>query len=248
MSFTGIAYLCDGFELIFRKGIKRFCFVPILINILLYLLLGNIAIRAFSNLMGFASAGLPDWLGFLIVLAWLLFGVLALIIVGYSFTIVAMIIGSPFHGLLAEKVASELGYRNFEHAWSAKEILTMTTHALLREGKKLLYILPRAIGIFILTLILSPVPILNIFVPAITFLWAAWSMSVQFVDYPADNDGVAIPDMLTTMREKRTDCFWLGGGTVFLLSIPVLNIFVIPLAVAAATKFWLIELAPDTGT
>jgi len=117
-------------------------------------------------------------------------------------------------------------------------------HALIREGKKILYLAPRAIAVIIIVLLLNLTPIANILAPVVTFLWAGWSMAVHFIDYPADNDQINIPVMLTKMRSKRADCLGLGGATALLLSIPVINVIVVPAAVAAATKFWLIELSP----
>ena len=62
---SGIGYFGQGFDLITTKGLKRFVFIPLMINLVLfsvafYFLLGEIH-AGVDYLIGF----IPDWLGWL---------------------------------------------------------------------------------------------------------------------------------------------------------------------------------------
>ena len=63
--------------------------------------------------------------------------------------------------------------------------------ALFRELRKVLYYVPMAVGVLILTI----VPLFNAFAPLAWFLLGAWMMSLQFVDYPMDNHRLAFRDV-----------------------------------------------------
>lgn len=226
----------------FRKGIKRYFLGPLVINLLLYLLAGFYLIEQFSRLLDWGTNLVPEWLSFLVPVIWILFAALSLVAVGYSFAIVAMIIGAPFHGLLAEKVAVEMGYRNFDEPLTLKAVIRMTAHAFKRELIKLLYYLPRIALVVLVAFILSFVPILNILAPMLTFAWAAWSMAIQFIDYPADNDQIEFRPMLSMMKKQRRQCLVFGSAAALLISIPIINLIAIPATVAGATKLWLEEI------
>lgn len=236
---TSFACLREGFKLIFRRGIKRYSLGPLMFSLVLYGFLGAFLLQQFSIFLDWGVEMVPGWLQFLVPVAWLLFALFGLVLVGYSFAIVTMIICSPFHGLLAEKVAVHLGYRTFDEKLTTAVAMRIVKRALQREWTKLLYNFPRMLGILLLAIVLSFVPLVNLLVPVITFLWAAWSMAIQFIDYPADNDQVDFQPMLNAMRKKRSECLWFGGITTFLLSIPVINVIAVPAAVAGATKLWL---------
>ena len=144
---------------------------------------------------------------------------------------------------MAEKVAVELGYRNFDEPLTFKVLVRISVRALKRELTKLLYYLPRIVLIVLATFILSFIPILGILAPVLTFAWAAWSMAIQFIDYPADNDQISFRPMLSMMKEQRRQCLIFGSATTFLISIPIINLIAIPAAVAGATQLWLEEIA-----
>ena len=227
--------------MVFRKGIKRYTLGPIAINLMLYLFAGFYLVEQFSHLLDWGISLIPDWLSFLSPIAWLMFAVLSFLVAGYSFAMIAMIIGAPFHGLLAEKVAIELGYREFDEPITLQVLWRIAARSLKRELTKLLYYIPRIFAVVLATFALSFIPILNILAPAFTLGWAAWSMAIQVIDYPADNDQIEFRPMLAMMKKKRGACLIFGGSSSFLMSIPVINLIAIPAAVAGATKLWLEE-------
>ena len=240
---SSLQYLLRGFQLIFQPGIRFFALTPLAINLMLYALLINWLYTEFSVAVDWALAQIPSWLSFLVPLAWLLFGLAILILFGYSFALVAAIIASPFNGILAEKVAESTGKRRYDTAMNAQALWTLTRRSLWREVIKMGYFLPRIIGLLILGFILGLIPVIGFIASLIVFLWAAWSMCIQYVDYPADNDGIDFKNTLEKMKAQRAQSMVFGGLVTALLGLPLVNLLVMPAAVAGATLFWLEQLS-----
>jgi len=66
-------------------------------------------------------------------------------------------------------------------------------------------------------------------------------MAIQYIDYPADNHKLGWNEMLRWLREKRWQSMSFGGIVYLVLLIPVVNILMMPAAVAGATLFWVRE-------
>ena len=62
-----------------------------------------------------------------------------------------------------------------------------------------------------------------------------------YIDYPADNNKMSWQDMLAWLRQKRWQSLGFGGITYLALMIPVVNVLMMPAAVAGATLFWVRE-------
>jgi len=90
---------------------------------------------------------LPGWLSFLDFLLCPLFVVLLLLMVFFTFTLLANIIAAPFNGFLAEKVEVVVRGEDTFPPFSWNELLAMVPRTLKRELRKLSYFLPRAIGL-----------------------------------------------------------------------------------------------------
>ena len=63
----------------------------------------------------------------------------------------------------------------------------------------------------------------------------------QYIDYPADNHKLGWNEMLAWLRQKRWQSMSFGGSVYLVLLIPVVNILMMPAAVAGATLFWVRE-------
>ena len=62
-----------------------------------------------------------------------------------------------------------------------------------------------------------------------------------YIDYPADNHKLGWNEMLAWLREKRWQSMSFGGSVYLVLLIPLVNILMMPAAVAGATLFWVRE-------
>jgi CysZ protein len=234
---SGPQYLGEGLKLVLSPGLRLFVLLPLTINLILFVALVGFAVQQFGGWVDTFMPSLPDWLGFLEYLLWPLFVVLVLLMVFFSFTMLANIIAAPFNGFLAEKVEVVVRGEDPFPAFSWGELLAMVPRTLGREARKLLYFLPRAIGLLILTFI----PVVNLIAAPLWLLFGVWMMAIQYIDYPADNNKMSWPDMLAWLREKRWQSLGFGGITYAALLVPGLNILMMPAAVAGATLFWVRE-------
>ncbi|MVW76594.1 sulfate transporter CysZ [Pseudomonas xionganensis] len=236
---TGPQYLKEGLKLVLSPGLRLFVLLPLAINLILFVGLIYVAVQQFGGWVDGFMPSLPNWLSFLEYILWPLFVVLVLLMVFFTFTLLANIIAAPFNGFLAEKVEVVVRGEDPFPPFSWAELLAMVPRTLGRELRKLAYFLPRAIAL----LILSFIPVLNLIAAPLWLLFGIWMMAVQYIDYPADNNKMSWQDMLAWLREKRWQSLGFGGITYAALLVPGLNILMMPAAVAGATVFWVRERA-----
>ena len=163
--------------------------------------------------------------------------VLVALMVFFTFTMLANIIAAPFNGFLSEKVEAVVRGVDNSPPFSWGELIAMVPRTLAREMRKLGYFLPRAIAL----LILSFIPVLNLVAAPLWLIFGVWMMAIQYIDYPADNHKLGWNEMLAWLREKRWQSLSFGGIVYLVLLIPVVNILMMPAAVAGATLFWVRE-------
>ncbi|MFF7108681.1 sulfate transporter CysZ [Pseudomonas sichuanensis] len=234
---SGPQYLREGLKLILSPSLRLFVLLPLAVNLLLFGGLIWFAGHEFSLWVDALMPSLPDWLSFLSYILWPLFVALVLLMVFFTFTMLANVIAAPFNGFLAEKVEVVVrGQDNFP-AFSWGELIAMVPRTFGREMRKLGYFLPRAIGLFILSFI----PVVNVIAAPLWLVFGVWMMAIQYIDYPADNNKMSWQDMLAWLRQKRWQSLGFGGITYLALMIPVVNVVMMPAAVAGATLFWVRE-------
>ncbi|MGV5109095.1 sulfate transporter CysZ [Pseudomonas aeruginosa] len=236
-ALSGPQYLGEGLKLIMRPGLRLFVLIPLTLNLLVFALLIGFAMQQFSHWVDLLMPSLPDWLSFLQYIVWPLFVLLVLVIVFFTFTMVANIISAPFNGFLSEKVEVVVRGRDDFPPFNWAELLAMIPRTMGREMRKLAYFLPRALVL----LVLSFVPGVNLIATPLWILFGIWMMAVQYIDYPADNHKLDWNEMLAWLRSKRWACMGFGGMTYLALLIPLVNLVMMPAAVAGATLFWVRE-------
>ncbi|CAD5107486.1 sulfate transporter CysZ [Zestomonas carbonaria] len=234
---SGPQYLREGLKLVLSPGLRLFVLLPLTVNVLLFAALIGFAVRGFGGWVDQLMPSLPDWAGFLAYIIWPLFVVLVLLMVFFTFTMLANIIAAPFNGFLAEKVEVVVRGQDDFPPFSWAELAAMVPRTIGREMRKLAYFLPRAGALLILSLI----PGVNIIAAPLWLLFGVWMMAVQYIDYPADNHKLGWNEMLAWLREKRWQSLGFGGITYLALLIPLVNLVAMPAAVAGATLFWVRE-------
>jgi len=240
--FRGLGYLGEGFRLIREPGLRLFVVIPLVINILLFGLLFYFLAELFAAMIAAAMSWLPDWawLQSLDWLFWILYGAVILLMLAYGFVILANLIGSPFYGYLSELTEKHLTGQEVstDDGWS--QIIRDIPRSLWREVQKILYYLPRAIGLFIIGVI----PVVNLVAAVLWFVFNCWMMSLQYVDYPADNHRVSFPALRRLLGDTRLSALGFGLPVALAAMVPVLNLVVVPAAVCGATAYWVRENGP----
>lgn len=235
----GIASLREGLQLIQQPGLRRFVWVPLLVNILFLGLSLYLLTAWFDTWLDGWLATLPTWLAWLEGFFWLLFSLLALLLVFFGFSLLANLILAPFNGLLAEAVENHLRGLPIPSP-SVANMLRQLPGILLDELGKLIYFA----GLALLVLILSWIPLLNLLAPLAWFALAAWVMVVQYADYPMGNHEMRFGPQRRLLRRLPMASLGFGSATALLTMIPLLNFVVIPTAVAGATVLWYRHLQP----
>lgn len=221
-------------SLILSKELRLFILVPLLANFALMGLIYMIAFSYFQGLLDSMMGYVPEWLSFLNWLFNLIFGVVVSVFLFYSFSVGINILAAPFMAFLAEKVEEKETGKTFDEKLTVNVILSIAGRSLQREGQKILYFLPR----FLLLVLLFVIPAVNAVAPILLLLFSCWMLSIQYMDYAFDNNKVTFHDMRMALRSKPLLC-WIFGGIVMVgLTIPFFNLFVMPIAVVAATLLW----------
>ncbi|MDH5737709.1 MAG: sulfate transporter CysZ [Gammaproteobacteria bacterium] len=233
---NGLDCFFKGFRLIFSSGLKRYIIIPLIINIMLFSGMVYYAYSLFDGWISWLIDWLPEFLYFLSWFLWVMFYVTLLGFTFYTFTIIANIIAAPFNAVLAVQVEKkERGGQLYHPRISWYQLVYRT---LAREAGKLLYYLPRLIGLVILTVL----PLINLIAPLLWILFGAWMMTIQYADYAADNNGKSFLQLRIAMSRQKTDSLTFGLAVYILMFIPLVNLLVIPASVAGATVFWINNL------
>jgi CysZ protein len=66
-------------------------------------------------------------------------------------------------------------------------------------------------------------------------------LAIQYCDYPFDNHKVPFNDMRMSMKQKQGKAYSFGMLVSIFTTIPILNLFIVPVSVCGATAMWVQE-------
>lgn len=263
----GVDALLRGARLLTRRELRPFIIVPLLINLVLFIAITAVMISQLDGLADYLgsllshepvntenmswwealmakgaawAANVFQWLAWLIAFAVLIF---FFFVYGYLFSVITNIIAAPFNGFLAEKVEELLTGKGPP----PEPLSKMIFRTLGRELRKLTYFIGWGLVILIISLFTS----WTVFIPAVLWaLWGAWCMAIQYIDYPLDNHQRPFSELTGVLTRRKLTTLSFGGTVMLAKMVPVLNIFVMPAAVAGGTALWVerLRLEGDPGT
>lgn len=228
---SGAGYFFKGFELIRMKGIRRFVFIPLVINLVLFSIAFYYMFIQLQTYMEVIAAWLPEWMSWLSAVIWPVALLFILVMFSFIFSSVANWIAAPFNGLLSEKMEALLTNEQ-PPSGDAFDIIKDIPRTLSREWCKFRYYLPRAIGFFLLYWI---IPVVG---QIVWFLFLAWMMAVQYKDYPFDNHKINFDVMKRELQERKGLSYSFGITTALFSMLPIVNLVVMPVAICGATALW----------
>lgn len=243
LGFTAsLGYIAVGWRLVRTKGLRRFVWMPLLVNILVFGVLGwwinALATQWLESWTLFSTWG--DWWivrALETLLQWV-FTLVLLFSLAYFFTLLANLIGAPFNGLLSERVEAHLLGKETDSAPTWLTLVKSLPRLMGSEIAKLLYLAVCLIPLIILQF----VPIVNFVAPALLFLFGAWMFALEYMDYPMGNHGAVFKDVRKRMRGNRRLAYGFGSGVAVLSTIPIVNLLIMPVAVAGATALYVDHL------
>ena len=232
---NGSLMLARGFELIKEPRIRQYVIMPLLINICLFGGLIWFGYSQFSPLVEWMMDLVPGFLDFLRWIIWIIITSMTAIVVFFTFTPIANIVAAPFNALMSEKIEEMLTGQDIN---SDMNFMTLVVSSMGSQLRKLIYILLWSAGLFLVSLI----PVINFISPVLWVVFGSWLLSLEYLDYPMGNHDLSFSQQKKVLSKRRGLSLGFGGMVMILTSIPIVNFFVMPLAVAGATAMWVEQL------
>ncbi len=235
---NGVSYLFKAIPLLTQKGIKSFVIIPLMINILFFSIGIYFGFTYFSEYMEKMLDTSDSWAWVAAIvdmikpLLYIIFGLTLFVLIFYTFSIVANIVAAPFNSLLAEATEKHLTGKPPSNSDGFKQIMKELVPTILMELRKLVYMLLWSIPFLIMLFI---IPVLG---PVIWFLFTAWMMSLQYMDYPMGNHKLKFAEQRKLQSRQRLFSLGFGSITMGASMVPLVNFIVMPTAVIAATMIW----------
>jgi CysZ protein len=233
--FSGFQYLFRGFSIIRRPGLRRFVLIPLLINILVFSLAIWLGVDQFAILLEWL---LPEgdawWIEIARVTLWILFSAVIFLIIFFTFTLIANLLGAPFNGLLSEKVEKLLSGTMQDEAGGVRELIRSVPSSIMSEIRKFTYFIATGAVLFLLTFL----PGVNVLSPLLWVLFSSWMLAIEYIAYPMENHNMFFRQVKVEVKKKRMISFGFGLAVMLATLIPLVNFFVMPSAVAGATALW----------
>lgn len=227
----GATCFAEGLSLAVSRPLRRFVWVPLATSLLAVALLLGVGYALIGDAAAWVVAATPDWLDWLGYVVSALLYVLGLVLAGWLVGFVAVLLASPFLGALAAGAERE---RFGDAPMVASSLAQTLATTLRREARKLRHYLPRLAVVFLITL----TPLLNFAAPVCWFVFGAWMLAVQFVDYAAENRGLDFEETLVVLRRHRPAALAFGGIAALLLAVPFAALLVVPAAVCGGALLW----------
>ena len=216
--------LTKGAPLLWHKKLRKYVLVPIMVNLILF---SSMLYLGYHYVGVFIAQFIPGWLQWLDWLIYPLFFISFFVAGFFTFTLIANLIASPFYGGLAAKTLHILNGQTGDI--QEQPLFSVLGSELRRMG----YLISRAIPIVIISII----PGVNIIAPVLWGLFGAWGISMEYFAYTLENEGELFSEQRQLLKTVRIGALSFGGMVLFALMIPVLNIFIPPIAVISATIY-----------
>ena len=232
---AGFRYVLDGFGAIFKPGVRFHVLIPLLINALLF---AGVITYGATLLHEFINTWLADWWEWVRWLLWPLFIMLAMTVIFFCFSIVANLLAAPFNGFLAAAVEYQMTGVKPDTGGGLAQLPDEIKKAALSEGRKILYFALRVVPLVLLFFI----PIIQFAAPFIWFLFGAWMLALEYLDFPMSNHGISFTEQKNILKHRRQLALGFGTGIILLTMLPIINFLALPVGVCAATRLYLERL------
>ena len=238
---SGLAQLQQGWQLLKTARLMHFVILPITTGCLLFGLAALYAVPALQHADLFLEQWLPHWIAWLLSFGLLLIGT---VLIFYACMQLILLISSPFNSLLAEKIVFHLtGHYPASQRDTFVDSMKQLPRCLWREYLKFGYFFPRLLLVFLTGFI----PILQMSTPVTGFLLSAWSTALNYLDYAYDNDHRSFASLRHDAQIERSQLLSFGSTVMLASFIPIINLLLIPTAVASGTVIAL-ELQSQQST
>ena len=233
---AGPGYLLRGFAWLGEPALRRYVIVPVLINVLLIAGLMTLLGWRLDDWLNAWLGGLPDWLSWLEGVLWWILLILASLVFCYFFTLLATFIASPFNGMLSARVERLVTGTAPESGLSR---VGEIGDAVFGEIERLGYYLGRLLTVAFISLLLFFIPVANLAIAPLWFVFGAFMLAFEYLDNPMGNRGMTLDAKLAHLRARRWRHLGFGSVVTLATAIPLANLIIMPAAVIGATLMYL---------
>jgi CysZ protein len=170
--------------------------------------------------------GSENWYSFFHIISYGIVMVGLFFFIYFFFVGLASIISIPFMDFLSSKIESELGEPDDAPFWVAFRRGILST----------LLVMLRMLMVLCVSLPLFLIPVVG---SILYFLINAWYFAYGYLDYPMGRKGWSFKEKKQFMIFHKREQLILGSFIYAFSLVPLLNLFVIPLATAAATLLFI---------
>lgn len=234
--YIGPGYLARGFGLLTAPGLRRYVIVPIVVNIVLIVALVSVLGWQINAWLDTWLADLPGWLAWLEDVLWWLAMIICTLALCYLFTLLANLIASPFNGMLSARV--EKLHTGCEPN-SGMSIAGEMWDGLTGELRRLRYYASRAVILGLISLVLLFIPIANLAIAPMWFVFGAFMLAFEYLDQPMANHGMVFDDKMRCLYARSWRHLGFGSVVTVATAIPLANLVVMPAAVIGATLLYI---------
>ena len=195
--------------------------LPILIGIGVYIFLGK---WLYGDVLDWGTSLIEDkvkggWLSALSGVIILLLSVIFFFVINWTFVMLVSLLASPFNDMISRRVEKITnGQQPPELSESFKIMLSRLGKTLLNEVKKIIFLLILTIIGFAVSFILPP----------LGFVISALLFAINFIDYSWSRHDLKLGLCVKNLKESLIPYTISGAGFLILVSIPVLNLFILP--------------------
>lgn len=217
-----------------HPSLIRFIIIPFAINISVFGLVVYLGLSIFQTTVFPLIPQRDVW--YWVILGWL-FWVLAVLItailVFFTFTVIGVLIASPFNDLLSERTEEALVGKRHDEPFVFRAFLADVRKIIINEGKKiLLFVLGMALLLF-----LNLIPVLGpILYSILSLLFTIFFLVVEYTGYFLSRKRLTFRDQRRFIFSRPLLMLGFGSGVLCLLAVPFLQLLCIPLAVIGATQ------------
>lgn len=238
---AGFRTLTEGLALITEPGLRRHALMPLLLSVVVFVVLLVAAVYYFGGLVGWVDGHLPGWLAWAAWLLWIGLGAAYVFGFYFGFTVVVGLVGVPFFMALTNAVERRMTGRVPE---THRGMLYLTWIGFWRQFPRLGYLLLWLIAVCLLSLVLLFIPLANVLIAPLWFLFSSWAFAVMLSDFPLGARDYTWPEQHALIREHRGRLFGFGMAASLMAMVPVLNLFLLPACTAGVTALWVEVLEP----
>jgi CysZ protein len=219
---------------------RRFIVIPVLINIILAVVIFRYGLSGWivQLLVDLLDARLDAGWQWLVSLANVIFNVVAFIMVSVVAVRVGTIIGSPFYGVVAERIDDKyLAGESVPHV----TVLQSIRNAVWYEGRKLVVVAVISLVGFILEFI----PAIGVFIGSAFVVVSLTIVTLlDYTDVPMSRRGILFRQRFTLFRRYLPEMLGFALIMVPLSTVPIVNFVAVPLGITAGALLFVKYMKP----